>query len=133
LHTLISYILWYRNEQAKMYATCIGYIAGTVPTNRFSQQLTEGGIITAFYDVTACNLVDRYQRFRGKCCLYLQGMMQEAYSPKLLVTFYQMTQRHIPEDSNCQWKDSLVVSLTGQVSVCLTLKAGNDDSDSCGG
>jgi hypothetical protein len=29
--------------------------------------------IAVFWDVTPCNFVDGYQRFRGSFCLYLQG------------------------------------------------------------
>jgi len=42
--------------------------------------------MAAFSNITLCNLVDRYQRFRVSCCLHLpSNMKMEAVPPCSLV------------------------------------------------
>lgn len=52
-----------------------------------------------------CNLVERFQRFGGICCLH-HGRRVFCFEdegilfPEILLTLYQMTRHHIPEDCN---------------------------------
>jgi hypothetical protein len=48
--------------------------------------------IEVFWVVTPCNVLIRYQRFRGPCCLHLQGEVKHLYPTATL------TRRHNPED-----------------------------------
>jgi hypothetical protein len=53
----------------------------------------------AFWDLTQCNLVHRYQRFEGiSCCSTLKMEAHDSFQ-KLILT-YQTTPRHIPDDRN---------------------------------
>jgi hypothetical protein len=64
--------------------------------------------ITVFWDVALCSLVEIDRCFRGAHCLHHQGdvliaLMMEAVSiSETLVSFYQTTQRNIPEDRHLQ-------------------------------
>jgi hypothetical protein len=40
---------------------------------RFEALTAVGMKITGLWNVTICNLMDRYKRFGGTCCLFLQG------------------------------------------------------------
>jgi hypothetical protein len=65
-------------------------------------------MVTGFWDVMICSLVDICQRFGGICCLHIQGkeysycstLKMEAADSSNIVNLYQTTQRHIPEDSS---------------------------------
>jgi hypothetical protein len=48
--------------------------------------------MVVFWVVALCSLVEVYRRFRGACCLNLQG------SPETSANFYQTTWRNNPED-----------------------------------
>jgi hypothetical protein len=59
--------------------------------------------LTVFWDVTLCSLVDRYQCFKGICCLHLHSStlkVEKACSSKMLVHIYQTIWDNVPEDSN---------------------------------
>jgi hypothetical protein len=75
--------------------------------------------ITIFWAVMPCSLVVHYQRFRGKCCLHLQGPTQNTEavgSCEMLVIIYQIMQHHLQKDDSlhrhhcpenpkfCSWK-----------------------------
>jgi hypothetical protein len=52
-------------------------------------------MMAVFRDVEPCGLVEVYRRFRGACCLHLQGHRTSETSVK----FYQTTRLDILEDS----------------------------------
>jgi hypothetical protein len=64
--------------------------------------------ITAFWYVTLCSLIDRYQRLKGTCYFYLQGRRVEAAGfSKIMTMASQITWHHIPEDRNLHCHGSL--------------------------
>jgi hypothetical protein len=56
-------------------------------------------MITVFWNVTPCGLVDRYQHFRGTDSLYFQGMLKIELrgSCEVLVSIYETTLSHTSE------------------------------------
>jgi hypothetical protein len=57
--------------------------------------------IAIFWYVTQFTLVDFHRCFGRACCFYLQVSQEEVcHSSEITVKIYQITERHIPEDSN---------------------------------
>jgi hypothetical protein len=58
--------------------------------------------VEAFWVVTPCSVAVGYQRFRGPCCLHLQGEMKmEATRSSKMFVSYHNTARHLnPEYFN---------------------------------
>jgi hypothetical protein len=62
-------------------------------------------MITVFWDVTPCSLVNTYQRFDKACCLYLQGKRFVYLANggrrllKTLINIYHTGRCHTPEDT----------------------------------
>jgi hypothetical protein len=54
---------------------------------------------TVFLDVPLCNWEDIYRHFGGYCCPILYPE-DAAHSSRTLVTIYQTTQHHNPENGN---------------------------------
>jgi hypothetical protein len=63
--------------------------------------------ITVFWYMTSCSLVDKHERFWATC--FQQDLKVEAsYSSETLVSTYQTTRRHVPDDRNLNiysWED----------------------------
>jgi hypothetical protein len=56
--------------------------------------------VEVFWVVTPCSVVVEYQRFRDTCCVYLHFTlkMEAALSSETMVSYYNTTWRHNPED-----------------------------------
>jgi hypothetical protein len=60
--------------------------------------------VEVFWVVTSCSVVVGYQRFRGPCCLHLQG---RARSSEMLVSYHNATGRHNSEGLDLNYCRSL--------------------------
>lgn len=74
-------------------------------------------IITVFWGMIPCRMVDRWQCFRWNWCPHL-GEMQPASHFIMLVPIYQTTQHHTPVDCNLNicYFERLISHLLGTVS-----------------
>jgi hypothetical protein len=82
-----------------------------------------------FWDVTPCNLVNRYRRFGGTYYLYLRGISptlktDAVSSSETSITTYQTAQRHISEDCSLNTWGSVMSTLSvhAKSSATLTLR-----------
>jgi hypothetical protein len=101
-------ILWggkYVNYATDAAHVAVVWCISDTITNSFSCQWM---LRLVFWDVTPCSIGNRYQSFRGTCCMQHQGRRrgvlpwtwERQRSSEMLVLTYLITQHHIAEDCN---------------------------------